>query len=29
MKVEIDDVEMNNTWELVELPPGRKPIDLK
>lgn len=29
MKHEIDAVEKNGTWELTELPPGRKPIELK
>lgn len=29
MKHEIDSVEKNGTWELTELPPGRKPIELK
>lgn len=28
MKLEIDAVEKNGTWELTKLPPGRKPIDL-
>ena len=29
MKIEMEAVERNGTWELTELPPGRKPIDLK
>ncbi|KAL8154922.1 hypothetical protein AgCh_000326 [Apium graveolens] len=29
MKVEIDAIEKNNTWKLVELPSGQKPIKLK
>ena len=29
MKIEMEGVERNGTWELTELPPGRKPIDLK
>lgn len=29
MKDEIDAIEKNHTWELVELPAGRKPIGLK
>lgn len=29
MKHEIDSKEKNDTWELIELPPGRKPIELK
>ncbi|GJT47209.1 zinc finger, CCHC-type containing protein [Tanacetum coccineum] len=29
MKTELDSIERNNTWTLVELPPGRKAIGLK
>lgn len=29
MKHEMDSVEKNGTWKLKELPPGRKPIELK
>lgn len=29
MKVEMEAIEKNNTWKLVELPPGHKPIGLK
>lgn len=29
MKNEIDAIEKNNTWKLVELPSGHKPIGLK
>lgn len=29
MQQEIDAIEKNNTWKLVELPPGHKPIGLK
>lgn len=29
MENEIESIEKNNTWELKELPPGHKAIDLK
>ena len=29
MKSELDIVERNHTWKLIELPPCRKPIELK
>lgn len=29
MQQEIDAIEKNNTWRLVDLPPGHKPIGLK
>lgn len=29
MQVEIDAIERNGTWKLIELPPGHKEIDLK
>jgi len=29
MKEEIDCIENNQTWELTELPEGKRPIDLK
>jgi len=29
MKEEIASIERNQTWDLVELPSGKKPIDLK
>ncbi|XP_074355903.1 putative mitochondrial protein AtMg00820 [Apium graveolens] len=29
MKVEMDTIERNDTWVLIELPPGHKPIGLK
>lgn len=29
MKEEINDIERNHTWELVNLPPDKKPIDVK
>lgn len=29
MKTELDAIERNRTWRLVDLPPGRKPIGLK
>ncbi|GKF23065.1 ribonuclease H-like domain, reverse transcriptase, RNA-dependent DNA polymerase [Tanacetum coccineum] len=29
MKVELDAIEKNQTWSLIDLPAGRKPIGLK
>lgn len=29
MKKDLESTEKNNTWELVDLPKGKKPIDLK
>jgi len=29
MAKEIEALEVNNTWVLVDLPPGRKPINCK
>lgn len=29
MQNEIDAIEKNNTWELMNFPPGQKPIGLK
>lgn len=29
MKSELDVIERNHTWNLVDLPPGRRPIGLK
>ena len=29
MAKEIEALEHNNTWSLVELPPGKKPINFK
>lgn len=29
MEVELSAIERNKTWELVRLPPGRRPIGLK